>query len=109
MQGCTGGTFISENMAALKEWVTFEGPYIFVDFKRAPFDQSTVPVWDPHLEPFLTRKEFNREFWWLWDDQVPSTRCRRPAWWSFTNMYDAQVARIVVVLQYLPGYANLKL
>ena len=100
MQGCTGGVFISEKMAALKEWVTFDGPYIYVDFRRAPFDQSAVPLWDPHLEPFLTHEEFHRELWWLWDDQVPSTHCRRPAWWSYTNMYDAQVSTMVFLLQY---------
>lgn len=91
MQGCTGGTFLSERMPALKEWVTLDGPYFYIDFSRAPLDQDTVPPWDSRLEPFLPREEYNRELWWLWDDQVPTTYCRRPPWWSYTNMYDAKV------------------
>ena len=91
MQGCTGGTFLSERMPALKEWVTLDGPYFYIDFSRAPLDQDAVPEWDSRLEPFLPREEFDRELWWLWDDQVPSTRCRCPPWWSYTSMYDAKV------------------
>ena len=91
MNGCTGGLFLSEKMPALNEWVSQDSLYFYVDFKRAPRDQDAVPQWDSRLDRFLPYDELHRELWWLWDDQVPSTHCRRPPWWSYTNMYDAQV------------------
>lgn len=91
MAGCTGGTFISEDVPSLYSWIRVEGPVTLVDFERAPRD-GKAPAWDTLLIPHLHNTELNRECWWQWNDWNPPSGCTRPPWWDVLNMHDARVS-----------------
>lgn len=105
MQGCTGGTFLTQDAPALSHWVQFDAPYFYVLFDRAPRERSQVPIWEPELDAYISQEERERETWWSWDDQLPVTWVRRPEWWSITTMQDARVGHH----SNIPFRANLKL
>ena len=100
MQGCTGGTFLSQDIAAIHEWVDFDGPYLLVDFNRAPINNTNPPPeWNTEYNFYLSRSVLEENKWWLWNDFLPQSEVTRPPWWHVNNMEDAKV-RMLVFLWY---------
>ena len=98
MQGCTGGTFLSQEVSSLHHWIDFEGPYMLVDFNRAPINSAyPLPHWSVRYEFHLSRDELTKSEWWNWNDFLPPPDITRPPWWSVTNMEDAKVCTMVSV------------
>ena len=99
MQGCTGGTFLSQEVSSLHHWIDFEGPYMLVDFNRAPINSAyPLPHWSVRYEFHLSRDELTKSEWWNWNDFLPPPNVTRPPWWSVTNMEDAKVCVLVSAL-----------
>ena len=98
MQGCTGGTFLSQEVASLHHWIDFEGPYMLVDFNRAPIKTAPLPHWNIRYEFYLSRDELSKSEWWNWNDFLPPSDVTRPPWWNVSNMEDAKVRTMVSVL-----------
>ena len=98
IQGCTGGTFITHDMAGLHEWVDFEGPYMLVNFDRRPFSFDLSSRWDDKYNDYISRREHSREEWWTWNDYLPSTHVSRPPWWNSMTKDDAKVRLLLWML-----------
>lgn len=93
MRGCTGGTFLWEEVPTLNEWVEFDGPYMVPDFDRAPTDPNrTLIPWNDDYNLYLGREELLKEEWWHWKEIIPPPNVSRPSWWNVTNREDAKVS-----------------
>lgn len=91
VQGCTGGTFLSQDVAGLHSWVEMDGRHLRVKFDNIPREQQ-LRRWEPELKAFLDKAESEREFWWLWNNPVSTPECRQPPWWDIRNIEDLDVS-----------------